>query len=106
MDERRLIGEEQQARGVLVEPADGGDERVAAQPAWRQERVDVGALAFVVGTDEPHGLVQKEEKAVGMIERFAIDTDVVGQRFMADVVGRFAADRDTAVVDPAARFAT
>ncbi len=105
VDELGLVGEEEETGGVLVEAADGGDLRVAAAPAVGEERVDIGAFAFVVGADETEGFVEEEKKAVGVIERLAVDEDVGGRGFLGDVAGRFAAERDGTGGDPVAGFA-
>lgn len=106
MHERRLVGEQQQPAGVLVEPADAGDHGVSATPALGEERVNVGAFALVVGADQAERLVDEQEQAVGVIERLAIDTNVGGNRFLRDVVGGLTADRNAPSFDPGARFAT
>jgi hypothetical protein len=105
VDELGLVGEEEEAGGVFVEAADGGDLWIAAAPAVGEERVDVGAFAGVVGADESEGFVQEEKKAVGVVERGAVDLDVGGRGFLRDVAGGFAAEGDGAGGDPVAGFA-
>lgn len=105
VDERRLVGEQEEPAGILVEPADAGDLRIAPTPAGGEQRVDVGALAFVVRADESERFVEEQEEPVGMIERFAIDADVGGVSFLGNVAGGFVADRDGAGGDPVAGFA-
>ena len=105
MHERGLVGEEEEAGGVFVEAADGGDDGIAAAPARREERVDVGAFAFVVGADEAEGFVEQEQEAVGMIERLAVDANGGGRGFLRGIVGGGVVHVDAAVVEPAAGFA-
>ena len=61
VDESALVGEEEEAGGVFVEAADAGDLGIAGAPAGREEAVDVGAFAFVVGADEAEGFVEEKE---------------------------------------------
>lgn len=105
MNELRLVGEEEEPRSVFVEATDGGDLRIATAPAIGEQRVDVGAFAFVVGADETEGFVQEKKETVGVVERLVVDLDVGGVRFLRDVASGFAADRDGAGGDPVAGFA-
>ena len=104
VDERGLIGEQEEAGGVFIETADAGDLGIARAPAGREEAVNIGAFALVVGADEAGGFVKKEEKAVGMVERLAVDEDVGSVGLGAGIVGDFSADGNAAGVDPVARF--
>jgi len=81
VDEFGLVGEEDQAGGVLIEAADAGDLGIAGAPAFGEEVVNARAFAFVVGADEAEGFVEQEENAVGVVERFAVDEDVGGMGF-------------------------
>jgi len=76
VDELALIGEEQQAAGVFVESADRGDHGIARAPAFWEQRIDIGSVAFFVRTDQPERLVQEQEKPVGMIEWLTIDQHI------------------------------
>jgi hypothetical protein len=105
MDEGGLIGKEQQTAGVFIEATDAGDLRIARAPTGREETVDVGAFAFVVGTDQAEGLVEKQEKTVGMIERLTLDEDIGRRDLGTRIVGDFTAHGDAAGVDPVARLA-
>lgn len=105
MNELRLVGEEEEPGSVFVEATDGGDLRIATAPANGEQRVDVGAFAFVVGADETEGFVQEKKEAVGVVEGLVVDLDVGGVRFLRDVASGFAADRDGAGGNPVAGFA-
>lgn len=105
MDESALVGEEDEAGGVLIEAADAGDDGIATLPARREETVDVGPFAEFVGADEPEGFVQEENETVWVVERLAVDADIGGVGFLGRAVGGFAADGDGAGVDPIAGFA-
>jgi hypothetical protein len=48
MDEGRLIREQQQSAGLLVEASDAGDHWIALSPPDREEIVDRGTLADIV----------------------------------------------------------
>ena len=60
VDERRLVGEQDQAGGVFIEAADAGDQRIAALPALGQEGVNGGAFAVVVRADQAEGFVDEQ----------------------------------------------
>jgi hypothetical protein len=94
VDELGLVGEEDQAGGVLVEATDGGDLGVAGAPAFGEEVVNARAFAFVVGADEAEGFVEKKEQALGVVERFAVDEDVGGTGFGGRIANGGAADGD------------
>jgi hypothetical protein len=94
VDQLGLVGEEDQARGVFIEAADGGDLGVAGAPAGREEVVYARAFAFVVGANEAEGFVEKEEESVGVVEGFAVDEDVGGEGFGGGVADGRAADGD------------
>src|SRR3546814_2975512 len=57
-----VVGQQQQARGVLVEPADGGDRRLPPTPALRQQRIDQRSL-FLVRACYADRLVQQIGRA-------------------------------------------
>lgn len=103
--ERRLIREQQQAAGLLVETADAGDNRIALPPPGREQRVDAGAFAAIVRADEPEGFVEEEQQAVGVVKRLVIDAHVGGENFLGGAGGKLTAHRDALVVDHAPGFA-
>jgi hypothetical protein len=106
MDERALIGEQNEAGGVFIEAADARDDGIAALPARWEQAVNVGSFAEFVGADEAEGFVEEENDAVRMIEGFALDEDIGGVGFLRRAVGRLATDDDRAGIDPVAGFAT
>jgi hypothetical protein len=106
MDERRLIGEEQKAARVFVESTDAGHAWIPVAPALGEESVNVGALAFVVRTNQAERLVDEQEQAVGVIEGLAINADVGGVRLLRNISGDLASCRHTTGLDPIAGLAT
>jgi hypothetical protein len=104
MDERALVGEQNEAGGVFIEAADAGDDGIAALPTRRQQAVNVGALAEFVGADEAEGFMEEKNEAVGVVERFALDADIGGVGFLGRAVGGLAAHGDGTGVDPIAGF--
>ena len=105
MDELRLVGQQQEPARVLVESSHAGHDRVAAAPAFREQGVDVRALAFFVRTDQPERLVQQEEQPLGMIGRLAVDPDIGRRGLLGNGGSRFAPHRNAPGVDPVARLA-
>ena len=95
-----LIRDQQHSAGVLVEPSHARDDGISPPPPFRQKRIDVGAFAFVVGTDKSERLVEKEQQSVRMVERFAIDPHIGGSGLLRDVIGDFAAHGDAAAFGP------
>ena len=97
--EAAVVGQEQQALGVDVEPADRHDPRQVGRQGVENRRPPLGIAR---GGDEPAGLVEeKEPRALGRAEPLAVDPDVVG---VADVIGgaleHLAVDADAAGGDP------
>lgn len=76
VDELALIGEEQQAAGVFVESADRGDHGIARPPTFREQRIDIGSVAFFVRTDQAERFIEDQEEPVGMIKWLAIDQHI------------------------------
>lgn len=52
VDELALIGEENEARSVLIETTDARDDGIAALPTGRQQAVNVGPFSEFVRADE------------------------------------------------------
>lgn len=71
-----LIGEEQETAGVFVESAHGGDHGIACAPTFREQRIDIGPVAFFVRTDQAERFVQKQEESVGMIEWLSVNLHI------------------------------
>jgi hypothetical protein len=105
VDEGALVGEEEEAAGVFVEAADAGDLGIAGAPAGREEAVDVGAFAFVVGADEAEGFVEEEKEFVGVVGGLAVDEDIGGVGLGAEIGDDFSLHGDAAGFDPVAGFA-
>lgn len=78
MDQGTDVGQQEEAGGLAVEAADGGDGRVALIPAWREEVIDRGAFAGIVGADRSGGLVEHDQQAVRRLDGLAVDPDRVG----------------------------
>ena len=51
VDELALVGEENEARSVLIETTDASDDGIPALPTSRQQAVNVGPFAKFVGAD-------------------------------------------------------
>lgn len=105
VDEFRPVGEEDQARCLLVETTDAGDLRVAGAPAFGEKIVNTRSFAFVVRTDEAERFVEQQEKAVGMIELFAIDAHIGGEGFVGRIADGDPAHRDGVLLEKIARLA-
>lgn len=107
VDEGGLVGEEEEAAGVLVETADAGDDGVAGAPTLGEEFVDEGAFAFVVRAGESGGLVEQEEEAVGMVGGLAVDEHGGAGEvdLLAGIGGGGTIDGDAAGLDPGAGVA-
>ena len=102
--EAAVVGEEQQALGVDVEPADRDDARQVRRQGVENGRPPLGIAG---GGDEAAGLVEQEEPgALGRGEPLAVDPDVV---LVGHVVGgaleHLAVDGDAALGDPGLRLA-
>lgn len=105
VDERALVGDEDEAGGVFVEAADGGDGGFAVEPGLGKEFVDIGTFGFAVGAAVVEGFVEHGEEAVGVVEGFAVDGDRGGVGFLIGAGGGDAIDVDAAFADPGGGFA-
>ena len=105
MDELRLIRQQEQTAGILVESTDARDRRIPSPPAFRQQRVDVRTLARVVRANEPDRLVEEKQQAIGTIERFTVYENVRRQRLCGNVIGWLPLYGDTFICDPRSGFA-
>lgn len=105
VDKGALVGDENEAGGVFVEAADGGDGGFAVEPGLGEEFVYVGAFGFAVGAAVVEGFVEHGEEAVGMVEGFAVDGDRGGVGFLIGAGGGDAVDVDAAFADPGGGFA-
>lgn len=105
MNELRLIGEQQEPAGVLVESADACDGRIALTPARREERVDVRSFALVVRADETEWFVESQQETLRAIEGLAVDANVGGFDLGAEIVRFLPTDSDRTCLDPRPRIA-
>jgi hypothetical protein len=55
-----LIGEENEARSVLIETTDARDDGIAALPTGRQQAVNVGPFSEFVRADEAERFMEQE----------------------------------------------
>ncbi|OYX29716.1 MAG: hypothetical protein B7Y99_12755 [Caulobacterales bacterium 32-69-10] len=78
VQQRPVVGHQQQARGFLVEPADGGDGRLAGPPAPGQQVIDQGA-GLLVRAGHAQRLVQHQGHARRRVQRPALDRHALGQ---------------------------
>ena len=106
MDELAVVGQQQQAGGVLVEPADGLHAAQQQRP-WQQRenaRVKLRPVrAFVT-----RRLVQRQIDALAIAPAFAIDSENALRRvgdLVVRVVATLAAERDAAGEHPRATLA-
>ena len=97
--EPAVVGEEQQALGVDVEPSDSDDPRQIRRQGVENRRPPLGIAS---GGDEAADLMEQEQAgALGRGEPLAVDPHVV---FVGHIVGgaleRLAVDRDAPLGDP------
>ena len=94
-----VIGQQQQALGVDVEPADRDDARQVRAAGVENRRA---AFRVAGGGDEAARLVEQEQAgALGARQRLAVDADVVGVAHIEGGAGEhFAVDADAALRDP------
>ena len=78
MQQRAVVGHQQQARRLLVETADGRDRGVAPPPPFRQQIIDQRTRLLVRARDAER-LVQHQHQAGRRIERLAVDAIRVGK---------------------------
>lgn len=72
VEERSVIGEEEQSARLFVEPSDGGEFRITKAPARREEIIDESPLAIIVGADKSERFVHQYDHPHRGIERFAL----------------------------------
>jgi hypothetical protein len=65
-----IIGQQQGARRLLVQPPDGRDRRIAPSPPFRQQAADKGA-DFPVRSGNAQGLVHQDHQTRDGIQRLA-----------------------------------
>jgi hypothetical protein len=85
VQERTIVGEQQQAAGLAIEPAHRRQHRIAQLEARRQQVVDQPALVLA-RTGHAHRLVQHQEQAGRGIERLAVDADRIVRRMHVEFV--------------------
>lgn len=98
-----IVGEDEEARGVEIEPADGDDEGLDVL----QEVVDGGpAFRIFIRGDEAGGFVEQDINALLAHEGLAVEANFVALHVdpMVGVFNDAAVDVDAAVVDPRASF--
>jgi hypothetical protein len=78
MQQRAVIGEQEQPGRLLVEPADGRERRVAPAPALRQQRIDERA-GLLVRAGDAHRLVQHQRQPGWRIDRLAAHAHALRQ---------------------------
>lgn len=81
MGEGSVVGDEDEAAGVAVEPADADGAGVAAEPSGGEEVVEEGGFGGVVGAGVAEGLVEEDEEAVRKFHGGSVDEHVVGGDF-------------------------
>jgi hypothetical protein len=100
MDEVAEVGDEEEAGGVAVESADGSDGGISLGPAGREEVVDGGIFAGVVGAGAAGGFMEEGEQAIGGFEGLAIDAEQVGGMAFGGIAdGQAGVEGDTAAAD-------
>ena len=78
MQEVTVIGDQDQAAGILVEPPHRGQGRIPQSPAARQQIVDLLAV-LLMRTSHAQGLVHDQHQRGGRIDRDAPDRHALGQ---------------------------
>ena len=99
-----VIGEQQQAFGVYIEPPDGDDARHIRRQALKYRRASFGVFS---GGDKPARLVEKEQpRAFGRAHPLAVDAHIVADRHVKrGTLEHRAIDADAPGDDPAFRVA-
>jgi hypothetical protein len=96
-----VVGHQEEAGGVEVEPADGGEEGADVF----QQVVDGGAaFGILKGGEVAFGLVEQQIEGLGDLERAAVEGDFVAREVdpLIGILGEAAVDVDAAGVDPGA----
>lgn len=101
-----VVGEEKDAGRVPIEPADGLDTRVAAQPLLGKEGVYTGAFTGIVGADVIDGLVEQDEESLWVVEGIPVDANEGGIDFERRIFRDGPIDRDGLVFKKGPRFAS
>ena len=86
-----VVRQQQQPARVLVEAPDGGEQRLAAREARRQQLIDRGvddALVVGRGDDVAGRLVEHDGQRRRRVERLAVEAHVGGARLVADAQRR------------------
>lgn len=103
VDKVAEVSDEEETGGIAVESADGGDGWVALGPAGREEVVDGGTFAGVMGADAGGGFMEKGEEAVGGFEGLAIKAKAMGGVTFGGVAdGMSGVEGDAAAADEGA----
>ncbi len=79
MQQGAVVGQQQQAGGVLVEPPDRRNRRIAPAPAFGQQRKDQGA-GFLARAGDAQRLVHHQHDAGRRIEFFVVHAEPRGKR--------------------------
>ncbi|MNR14693.1 hypothetical protein D3C85_1311800 [compost metagenome] len=72
MQQVAVVGQQQQARRLLVQPPDGRDGRVAPLPPIRQDVIDQRPV-FLARTGHAQRLVQQHDQSLNRVQRLAVD---------------------------------
>ena len=97
----RVVGHQQQAGGIQVQPADGSNEGAEIL----QQIVDGGAAFGIVERRQvAFGLVEQEVDGVGLLQRTAVKGDLVAGEVnpLIGILGGAAVDGDASGMDPGA----
>lgn len=77
VEERSVVGEEEQSARLFVEPSDGGEFGITKAPTRGEEIIDESPFPIIVGADQSERFVHQDDHPHRGIEGFAVEEDFV-----------------------------